>query len=231
MSGGPRRGPLWRLTSRFTGRSRERRFGMFMATMKPTPADRILDVGVTDLTTRASNFFEARYPWPDSIVAIAPGPVPAFRATFPHVAFVRADGRDLPFADGEFDIGFSNAVIEHVGTREDQRRFVAEITRTCRRAFVCTPNSRFPVDPHTLLPFVHWLPRRLRHPLLRMTGNGLWATEEMLNPLSESALLALYPRDVPVRLIRQRMFGLTSVLIAVSGEPARGEPGKSDRDD
>jgi hypothetical protein len=38
----------------------------------------------------------------------------------------------------------------------------------------------------------------------------------MLNPLSAGALLSLFPKDANVRLVRQRLFGLTTVLIAVA---------------
>jgi hypothetical protein len=133
----------------------------------------------------------------------------------PSVKLVVADGRQLPFADGEFDIGFSNAVIEHVGSRADQARFVSEMVRTCRRVFICTPNARFPVDPHTLLPFVHWLPRRQRHHVLRLSGNGHWASEASLNPLDSRALRGLFPKTVKVRLLAQRMLLVPSVLVAV----------------
>ena len=69
----------------------------------------------------------------------------------------------MPFADGEFDIVFSNAVIEHVGGREQQRRFVEESLRVAQRAFVTTPNRWFPVEVHTRLPLVHWLPDPVAH--------------------------------------------------------------------
>lgn len=209
------RGVRWRLTRGFTERSRRGRFLTFMRLMQPRDEETVLDVGVNDSIWRSSNFLEALYPWPGSITAVAPQPVPAFAAAFPDVRVELADGRRLPFADDSFDIGFSNAVIEHVGSRDQQRLFVAEMVRTCRRSFICTPNRGFPVDPHTLLPFVHWLPRRLWYAALRRTRNGRWATEEMLNPLGAKELLALFPPGAPVRIERQRVLGLTSVLIAV----------------
>lgn len=208
-------GILWRATTRLTVRSRARRFALFMETMRPAATETILDVGVTDTDWRASNFLESRYPWPQQITAVGPLPMPEFQRAHPQVRFVVADGRQLPFADRSFDIGFSNAVIEHVGAREDQRRFVAEMVRTCRRVFLCTPNARFPVDPHTLLPFVHWLPRRLRDGVLRLTGNARWAGEEALNPLSADQLLALFPPDAGASITGQRLGPLTSVLVAV----------------
>jgi hypothetical protein len=209
-------GPAWHLTAPLTARSRRRRLETFMRLMTPRATDRILDVGITNQGWRSSNFLEAHYPWPAQITAVAPAESPAFTAAFPEVRFVQADGRALPFADAEFDIGFSNAVIEHVGSRAEQRRFLAEIVRTCRRVFVCTPNSGFPIDPHTLLPFVHWLPRRWWYAALRWTGNAHWASEAMLNPLSARDLEGLFPAGTTVRIERQRMLGVTSVLIAIA---------------
>jgi hypothetical protein len=195
-----------------------------MRLMAPGENDRVLDVGVNDSTWRASNFLEALYPRPSHITAVGLKTMPAFAAAFPDVRFEEADGRSLPFGDGSFDIGFSNAVVEHVGGRHEQRRLIAEMVRTCHRSFICTPNRWFPVDPHTLLPFAHWLPRRAWHAVLRLTGNGRWASVDALNPLSGAELLSLFPDGTSVRLERQRVLGMTSVLIAVatSAEPATG---------
>ena len=205
-------GLRWRLTAGLTARSRQRRFDLFMAEIAPRETDTILDVGVIHTTWRSSNFLEARYPWPERITAVGLEPMPDFVRTHPAVTFVTADGRALPFENDAFAIGFSNAVVEHVGTRDEQRRFIEELVRTCRRTFIATPNARFPIDPHTLLPFVHWLPRRFRDPVLRSLGQGRWADERELNPLDSRTLLALFPPGTRVRLVRQRVAGLTTVL-------------------
>ena len=220
----PTKGLVWRLTAPLTERSRRNRFARFMRLMAPREDERVLDLGVTDSTWRSSNFLEALYPWPGQITAVAPAPAPAFSAAFPAVTLVLADGRALPFGDDDFDIGFSNAVIEHVGSRADQRRFAAEISRTCRRVFLCTPNRWFPVDPHTLLPFVQWLPRTLRNAVLRWTGNSFWANEQTLNPLSATDLAGLFPAGTSVRIERQRVLGLTSVLVAIAEQPQAVRP-------
>ncbi len=210
-------GLRWRLTSRFTARSRSQRLARFMELMAPSATDLILDVGVTDTAWRSSNPLEAAYPWPERITAVGLEPMATFQRLFPAVKFVAADGRQLPFADKAFDIGYSNAVVEHVGSLADQRQFVSELLRTCRRVFISTPNAHFPIDPHTLLPFVHWLPRGIRHPILRATGNGRWATESALRPISPGELQALFPREVGVRIVRQRVLGLTTVITAIAG--------------
>ena len=109
---------------------------------------------------------------------------------------VRADGRELPFEDGEFDLGFSNAVIEHVaGGRAGQRQFISELCRVAGKVFVTTPNKLFPVDPHSLLPFVHWLPEgEARARALRARG-----FDDVLDPLGPRELAALFPYPVTHR--------------------------------
>jgi hypothetical protein len=194
---------LRRVASRVSLRSRERKLRLFHELLRPTADTTVVDVGVTDAPFgggSTDNFFEALYPWPDRITAVGATELDRFAAAFPHVRAVRADGRELPFGDGAFDLGFSNAVVEHVaGGREGQRRFVAELCRVARRVFVTTPNRWFPLDPHTLLPFVHWLPRGgLRDRVLRARG-----FDDVLDPLGPKELAALFP--YPVRVINTGM--------------------------
>ena len=107
----------------------------------------MVDVGVTDATFGAGstdNFFEALYPWPERITAVGVTGLDTFAAAFPTVTAVQADGRELPFADDAFDLGFSNAVVEHVAGRAEQRRFVHELCRVSR--------ARLRDDAEPLLP-------------------------------------------------------------------------------
>ena len=106
-----------RTAARISLRSRERKLRLFLDLFHPGPETTVVDVGVTDAPFgdgSSDNFFEALYPWPDRITGVGHTELDRFAAAFPTVTAVRADGRELPFADGEFDLGFSNAVIEHV---------------------------------------------------------------------------------------------------------------------
>jgi len=74
------------------------------------------------------------------------------------------------FADRSFDWVFSNAVIEHVGGIEEQRKFASEISRVARCGyFVTTPNKFFPIEPHTLLPLYQFLPERWQRKVVRIS--------------------------------------------------------------
>jgi hypothetical protein len=197
-----------RVASRVSLRSRERKLRLFLELYRPGPETTVVDVGVTDApfgSGSTDNFFEALYPWPEQITAVARTELDRFTPAFPRVRAVRADGRSLPFGDGEFDLGFSNAVVEHVdGGRGGQGEFVAELCRVAQRVFVTTPNRWFPLDPHTLLPFVHWLPAGpMRRRLLGARG-----FDDVLDPLGPKELAALFP--YPVRVLNR---GLTLVAV------------------
>jgi SAM-dependent methyltransferase len=200
-----------RTAARVSLRSRERKLRLFLELFDPGPETTVVDVGVTDApfgSGSSDNFFEALYPWPERITAVGHTELDRFAAAFPTVTTLRADGRELPFGDRQFDLGFSNAVVEHVaGGRDGQRRFLAELCRVAGRVFVTTPNRLFPVDPHSLLPFVHWLPDGdLRRRALKSRG-----FDDVLDPLGPRELASLFP--YPVRIVSRGM-----TLVAVGPE-------------
>lgn len=88
--------------------------------------------------------------------------------------WVAADGCLLPFRDREFDIAFSNSVIEHVGSAENQRRFASEMARVAKSYWVQTPNRRALVEMHSMLPLVHFMPKRWQAALIRRFSPWQW---------------------------------------------------------
>lgn len=122
---------------------------------------------------------------------------------------LRGDGRALPFADGSFDVVLSNAVVEHIGGPEEARRFLAESRRVARVLVVhTTPNRWFPIETHTRLPFLHWLPRRVHRWLLGHSSTYRWSADdrlfsgrELLHLSPGGILLGGWPRIWPVSLV------------------------------
>jgi SAM-dependent methyltransferase len=203
-----------RLVDAVSLRSRKRKLRLFLEELEPSAQTTVLDVGVDEVGFGGSggqagcgthNFFEELYPWPERITALGLHTGEGFARAYPHIPYVQGDACALPFADGAFDVVFSNAVVEHVGGEERQRAFVAEALRVGRRVFLTTPNRWFPVEVHTRLPLVHWLPDPLAHRAYDLARRP-WAKDNRL--LGPGDLRALFPG--PVRVVN---LGLTLVAI------------------
>jgi hypothetical protein len=178
------------LPVRIAGRQRRRMFDAYLAASGATRDDTILDVGATsDRSYGHSNYLEAWYPHKHRITAVGIDDATFLEQMYPGLRFVRADGRDLPFENCAFDHVHSSAVLEHVGSRGEQAQFLRELWRVTRQSlFVTTPNRGFPVEFHTVLPLVHWLPPATFRALLRRTGRGFFADERNLNLMTRGDL-------------------------------------------
>ena len=200
-----------RLADSISLRSRGRKLRLFLEELRRTADTTVLDVCADELGfgegdgCATMNFFEELYPWPERITALGLHDGAGFRATYPHIPYVQGDACALPFEDGAFDIVFSNAVIEHVGGRDRQRQLVSEAIRVGRRVFITTPNRRFPVEVHTRLPLVHWLPDALSHRVYDLTGREIGAEVDLL---TRRSFAQLFPGRVRVVSL-----GLTLVAI------------------
>ncbi len=174
------------LAMRVAGYQRGKMFRAFLA-LGITASDTILDVGATsDRSYDHSNYLEAWYWHKSKITAVGIDEGAAFlQHAYPGVRYVKGDGRSLPFADGSFDYVHSSAVLEHVGNAFQQMAFIAEARRVARKGvFLTTPNRWYPIEFHTVLPVVHWLPPKIFRRILVMIGKEFFASEENLNLLS-----------------------------------------------
>jgi len=77
--------------------------------------------------------------------------------------YILADGRNLPFKFESFDIVVCNQVIEHI-PRKDQITLIVESTRVLKKGgilYIATPNKIWPIEPHTKLILLSYLPKCL----------------------------------------------------------------------
>lgn len=182
------------LPVRIAAWQRRRMFDRFLRRFDlPDPTATILDVGATsERSYEASNYLEAWYPHKHLVTASGIDDARFLEDLYPGMRFVAADACRMPFADHAFDVVHAAAVIEHVGSGDRQRQMIAECARVARRGFfITTPNRWFPVEFHTVLPLVHWLPKRWFRALMRATGRGFFAEESNLNLMGRASLSTL----------------------------------------
>ena len=181
----------------------------------------ILDVGVTaDREQRSSNFFEKKYPYTNRITALSDQDASWLEDEYNGIKFIRGDALNMPFNSNSFDLVFSNAVIEHVGDRNNQQRFIFECVRVSNKyIFITTPNRWYPIEFHTILPIIHWLPSKYHRAILAKTGKQFFALESNLNLLSRNDLQRLIPQEQSNSLNHQikhiRFLGFKSNLLLV----------------
>ncbi len=198
----------WAADSRTVARWRERRYDLFVELCGVRPSDRIIDVGA------GKGAALERFNQTNEIMAVDLRPdISSSWLSNSNVTVVQGDGTRLPFGDREFDVAFSNSVIEHV-PRALQPAFAAEVRRVSSRYYVQTPNRYFPIEPHYQLPLFQFLPESARRWLnarlsLGWQPKGRW---EEITLLGASDLERLFP-DAEIH--RERVLGLTKSLIAV----------------
>ncbi len=126
------------------------------------------------------------------------------------------------FQPGDFDLVFSNSVIEHVGPEERQQRFASEVRRLGRAYWVQTPSKWFPFEAHCGMPFWWFYPRGLREWLLRRWRLKLPAWTEMVadtRVLSRHRMTELFPDS---QILVEYSFGFPKSYVAYR---SAGEPG------
>jgi hypothetical protein len=219
--------PPHSVAERLVIRARTRIFTDFMEQMRSSETDRILDVGVSDVIGDAANVLERAYPHRRNITACGLGEGSEFRSAFPEVEYVRIEPNvRLPFDDRSFPIATANAVLEHVGSLENQIFFVKELCRVAERVFISVPNRYFQIEHHTALPFVQYQ-NWLFHLACRMSGKSEWARPENLILMTRKNLWQL-AASIAGRKVRVGYTGLrlgpfsSNLYLAFSSSPAGG---------
>ena len=169
------------------------------------------------LQISVSHFFEKQYPYPDRIVACGIEPTTHWNSVFPKIPYIRGDGLRLSFGNQMFDIVFCSAVIEHVGSRRNQAKLIRECLRVGRTLFLTTPDRTCPVELHTFIPILHWLPLPVfRWFLSKLPSHSYLADERVLNPLTAGDLKRMVPTGSMMRLKKYTIFGIPTNLLILA---------------
>lgn len=158
-----------------------------------------------DLGGGPGSYFLAHFGRPEAVVLVDvfEPELREAKERYPGVHCVRADGQRLPFRNATIACTFCNSVIEHVA---DPRALAIEIQRVSQRFFLQTPNGRFPLETHSLvpIPIYQLLPRVLRRLLCNLFGTSFDYLASVTY-VSERELRRLFPGAT---IARERVLGL-----------------------
>jgi len=134
------------------------------------------------------------------------------------------DGKRIPDEDKRYDLAISNSLLEHVPPAE-RPGLVREMHRVAKTVFMQTPAYEFPVEPHFIMPIIHWLPRWLAFHLVKLSPWRLLSrpSQETIRDyfngthlMSRADVQALFPNG---RIYEERFLGFTKSYYVVSAQP------------
>ena len=188
-----------------SNRFRKKRFRYFKELIKDLPKPvSVLDVGGTQSFWEQMNYTSPA----DINITILNNE--SIEITLPNFKFIQGSAADMQlFRELEFDVVFSNSVIEHLGNIDNQRKMADQIIRTGKKYFVQTPNYYFLIEPHFLFPFFQFLPLKIKIFLLMNFNLGWYQkqdkkenAEEIIDSiklLTYRQLKNLFPDSVIIR--------------------------------
>jgi hypothetical protein len=141
------------------------------------------------------------------------------------VTTVEGDACDLPteLLETEFDLVYSNSVIEHVGGHRQRTDFAAAVHRLSAHHWVQTPARSFPLEPHWIFPGFQFLPVAARAEISRrwpLAPAGFRgrtrgdAVDDVLGIelVSAAEMRRLFPGS---EIYRERFAGLAKSIVAI----------------
>jgi SAM-dependent methyltransferase len=224
--------PVNKIVKNFSAKAREKRAKVFLENFALNDSTKILDLGsesgvnihniLKSTNVKAENVF---------IADIDEGLIKSGAERFGFNAVLIEEKARIDFDDKFFDIVYCSSVIEHTtvdkaevweyktgaafkdAAWQRQKLFAAEIIRLGKQYFVQTPCKSFPVESHTWLPLVGYLPREVLLPVLKVS-NRYWvkAAAPDFNLLGEGEMKNLFPN---AKILKEKSFGLTKSLMAV----------------
>jgi len=168
---------------------REKIYKNFNKKIRFKLVNKILDIGTSPVDNEYQNYLIHKYPYKRKITCVSNVKLNKIKKRYPEIKTLQCDGREIPLKNNSFDIVISNATIEHVGNKRNQTKFIKEAFRLSKKlVFISTPNRYFPIDFHTLIPLIHWFPKKIHRFILKKIGLDFFSKESNLNLLSDNEL-------------------------------------------
>lgn len=183
----------------------------------------ILDIGSTADSGSASNIFLSFFEATHEVTSISNQVIPIeVSQRFSKTKFILDDALNLNFSDDKFDLVFSNATIEHVGSLKHQKIFIQEALRVAKNTTVIiTPNRWFPIETHTKLPLIHFLAKNHFRKIIKFLGFSELSKEENLNLISIKEIRKIL-NELGIcnyKILKIKFFCITSNIAVIINKP------------
>lgn len=192
--------------------------------MSPTEEMKILDVGaeINPTGERGLQLIDD-YTWKKNVSAInlLSENISRIQKIYPEIDARVGDACALPWPDKYFDVVYCNAVIEHLGNFERQKKAAAEIMRVGKKWFVTTPNRWYPYEFHMRLLFVSWLPKNTCNWIGQVISYN-HMQKKYVHGINRSDLKLMTAKELQLcfpasRIIKQRVTFMAETLICLGG--------------
>jgi hypothetical protein len=196
------------------GRARARRWLELVRRFPDIRNMRVLDLGGSPTTWRLAPVR------PEHVTIVN---IDAYVAEEPWITVQQADACNLSsdVLRQEFDLVYSNSLLEHVGGHARREDLAQQVHAAAPHHWVQTPYRYFPIEPHWMMPAMQFFPFAIR-----MRASQHWRYGHMSTPSEATA----YEKVAEVELIgnaqmrwlfpesalwRERYLGMTKSLIAI----------------
>jgi SAM-dependent methyltransferase len=225
--------PISKMVWNFSAQARKKRAGLFRHYFSIDENTKILDLGSENGTNIFNVLQNTNYNSKNVYIAdIDVKAINEGKSKYGFNAVLIDETEKLPFPDKFFDIVYCSSVIEHVTVIKSdvwswkigkkfreaawkrQKTFAEEIVRLGKQYFVQTPCKTFPVESHTWLPLVGYLPREVFLPILKLS-NRYWVkgAEPDFNLLGKEDMKHLFPE---ANIVCEKKYGLTKSVMAIN---------------
>ena len=194
-------------------------FNILKKNTKYSSKKSIIDIGTTPILDDVQNVILSKIKSNKNVTCLSNLNCKILLKKYPNIKnILTRDGRNNNLPNNSFDIVHSNATIEHVGSRKKQLLFIRECFRISKKyIFIQTPNRFYPLEFHTIIPFIHWLPKNIHRKILKIIGLKFYSLEKNLNLVSKKDLIN-FCKELKIKkfkIIKYKLFFITSNLILI----------------
>tara|TARA_B100000161_G_C33509369_1_gene395605 strand:+ start:243 stop:941 length:699 start_codon:yes stop_codon:yes gene_type:complete len=211
---------LYTIFQKITLNARNEFFNLFLVNNNYSENKSVIDIGSTPSLEKEQNTFLQKVKDNPNVTCLSNQDCKILQKKYKNIKkVIIGDAKNTMLENNSFDIVHSNATIEHIGSFEEQVLFVKEMFRISKESiFIQTPNRFYPIDFHTILPFVHWLPKKTHRKILKYLKLDFYAEEKNLNLLDIRELKKICEilKITKYKILKYKLFFLTSNLILVA---------------